>query len=145
MELFSSGFNNNSEKYCSLFPDIEYKLGSIGRFQDIEIYEGKYQINPPFQTTMIYEILRKIKSWIDNGNKNNKKLEFHLFIPDWLENSNNLKYSEYKIYELLDKIDCKKNIINKNNMELDYIDYWNNKIRNNTLPNTLYIIIKNFE
>ena len=143
IELFSSGFNNTCGNFCSIFPDLERELGSLGRFQDIELFEGKYQINPPFQTTMIYDILEKIKLWIENANKNNKKLEFHLFLPDWLKSSNNLEYSKYLVLDLANEIGGNVIVNNIKNTDFNYIDYWNNKIRNYTLPDTLYLIIKN--
>lgn len=142
IELFSSGFNNYSNKFCSIFPDLESELGSIGRFQDLEILEGVYQINPPFQTTMIYDILKKIKMWIKNANENKKSLEFHLFLPDWLKNNNNLEYSKYLVLDLANEIDGNVKVKNLKNSDFDYIDYWNAKKRNHTLPDTLYIIIK---
>lgn len=142
LELFSSGFNNYCDNFCSMFPDLEKDLGSVGRFQDIDILEGSYQINPPFQTTIIYDVLNKIKLWIDKANSNNKKLEFHLFLPNWLKN-NDLKYDNYLVLELCDKINGSVSINKINNNDFNYIDYWNNKIKNETLPDTLYLIIKN--
>ena len=141
IELFSSGFNFSASKFCSIFPDLESKLGSLGRFQDIDIFSGKYQINPPFQTTIIYDVLKKIKKWISNANKNSKELEFHLFFPDWLKNNNNLEYSKYLVIELAKEIDGYVNIHNLKNNDFNYIDYWNDKIRNYTLPDTLYLVI----
>ncbi|ADO67095.1 hypothetical protein crov062 [Cafeteria roenbergensis virus] len=145
IELFSSGFNNTCLKYCSLFPDIEHKLGSLGRFQDIEIYSGKYQINPPFQTCIIYDVLKKIKIWIDNANVLNNKLEFHLFLPNWLNDKKNLdlKYSKYLVLDLIKDIKGTVKIKNINNTNFNYIDYWSDKIKNHTLPDTLYITINN--
>lgn len=143
IELFSSGFNNNGKKFCSLFPDLEYELGSLGRFQDIKIQEGIYQINPPFQTAIIYDILKRIKVWMDDANKSEKKLEFHLFLPNWLENNNILKYSKYLVLDMLNDINCEKEINNYKNSDFDYIDYLNDKIRNYTLPDTLYLVLKN--
>lgn len=143
LELFASGFNNYCESFCSIFPDLECELGSIGRFQDMEILEGTYQINPPFQTTMIYDILKRIKKWISNANNNKLDLEFHLFLPDWLKNNNNLEYSKYLVLDLANEIEGEVKVINLKNTDFDYIDYWNNKTRNHTLPNTLYLIIKN--
>lgn len=144
LELFSSSFNNTCLKYCSIFPDLEGDLGSIGRFQDIELFEGKYQINPPFQTTIIYDILKKIKVWVKNANINKKHIEFHIFLPDWLKNNNNLEYSKYLVLDLANEI-TDGNVIVKNlkNNDFNYIDYWNDKIRNYTLPDTLYLIINN--
>ena len=143
IELFSSGFNNTCERFCSMFPDLERGLGSLGRFQDIELLEGVYEINPPFQTTMIYDILKRINVWIKNANESNKKLEFHLFLPNWLNNSNNLEYSEYEVINLVNKIDGTIIINNLKNTSFDYVDYLNDKIRNYTLPDTLYLVIKN--
>ena len=143
LELFSSGFNNTCNKFCSIFPDLEKDLGSIGRVQDINILEGIYQINPPFQTTIIYNIIKKIKNWIDIANKNDKYLEFHLFLPNWLKNNSDLEYSKYLVLDLINEINGNIKVINLKNNDFNYIDYWNNKIRNYTLPDTLNIIINN--
>jgi len=143
IELFSSGFNNTCKKFCSIFPDIESKLGSLGRFQDINIFKGKYHINPPFQTSIIYDVLKKIKTWIDNANKKNEELEFHLFLPDWLKNKGNLEYSKYLVLDLAKEIDGKVIVNNIKNSDFNYIDYWNDKIRNFTLPDTLYLVVNN--
>ena len=143
IELFASGFNNHCTNFCSIFPDLEKNLGSLGRFQDIELISGVYHINPPFQTTMIYDIFEKIKIWIDKANINKKKLEFHLFLPNWLKSTNELKYSKYKVIEMANDIKGKSVINNIKNIDFDYIDYWNNKVKNFTLPDTLYIKINN--
>lgn len=143
LELFSSGFNNTCNNFCSMFPDLERDLGSLGRFQDIELTEGVYEINPPFQTTMIYDILRKIKRWIKMANESDKNLEFHLFLPNWFSNNNKLEYSKYEVLSLAEEIDGKVTVNNLKNTSFDYIDYLNDKVRNYTLPDTLYLIIKN--
>ena len=143
IELFSSGFNFSCNKFCSLFPDIESKLGSLGRFQDVNILSGRYQINPPFQTTIIYDILGRIKGWIDKANIEGNYLEFHLFLPDWSKNKSNLEYSKYLVLDLANEIDGKVEVKNIKNNDFNYIDYWNDKIRNYTLPDTLYLVICN--
>jgi len=142
LELFASGFNNYCEKYCSVFPDIEYKLGSVGRFQDIDIFEGVYEINPPFQTTMIYDVIDKIKVWIERANKSNKDLKFVLFLPNWINNSNNLIYSKYLVIDMLEKIEGEIVINNIKKEKFSYLDYWRDKEKSVTLPDTLNIEIK---
>lgn len=141
VELFASGFNSYCKKYCSLFPDIEYKLGSIGRFQDINILEGIYQINPPFQTTMIYDIIKRVKIWIENANNNNRYLKFVLFLPNWVNNNNNLIYSKYLVIDMVEKINGTIIINNIKKDKFSYLDYWRDKERNVTLPDTLNIEI----
>jgi len=141
VELFASGFNNYFDKFGSLFPDLEQELGSIGRFQDLNIISGNYQINPPFQITIIYDMLKRIKIFMENAIKNNKKLSFEIFLPNWDDNGKD--YEEYQVKKLVSEIPCSVELINKNKEDFPYFDYWKETKRDVTLPNSYFIKISN--
>jgi hypothetical protein len=138
IELFASGFNHYFNKFGSVFPDLEKDLGSIGRFQDLTLISGNYQINPPFQVTIIYDILKKIKIWMEKANENNHDLSFEIFIPNWDKTDKN--YSQYQVKELLSLIPAKIEINDKNCEEFSYYDYWKETERK-ILPNSYVIKI----
>jgi len=140
-ELFASGFNNYFDKFGSLFPDLEKGLGSIGRFQDLTLISGSYQINPPFQLTIIYNMLSKIKSTMENALKNNKKLSFEIFLPNW--DNNGKDYEEYKVKKLIAEIPGTVELVTKNKENFPYYDYWKEIKRDITLPDSYFITIKN--
>lgn len=141
VELFASGFNNYFKKFCSIFPDLERELGSIGRFQDMDIISGTYQINPPFQTFIIYNIINKIKQWIDDANEKKNKLVFFLIVPNW-DKPSDREYEEYQVINLLKKINGKIAFCSRSNTEFPYYDYWKKTTRDTTLPDSYFIKIE---
>lgn len=139
VELFASGFNNYFGKFCSIFPDLEKDLGSIGRFQDMKIKSGRYEINPPFQTTIIYDILRRVRRFIEDREG---YISFDIILPNW--DRGDKRYDEYLVRRLLNEIDGVVLIENKSNIEFPYYDYWKEIKRDITLPDSYYIKVINY-
>jgi hypothetical protein len=112
-ELFGSGINVVSKYYCSLFYDIEKYFGSQGNFFDIELKEGIYWCNPPYDEIIMENAAKKIITTINN----NKNIAFLVTIPIWdnytkkqeitkimkniNKNTDNSKHTDYQIYYLL--------------------------------------------
>lgn len=68
-EAFSSAINAQllglpDTRFCSLFPDIESKFGSIGNFWDVDMlkYPGAWMINCPFISSLAIRAVQKVES-----------------------------------------------------------------------------------
>ncbi len=64
-EGFSSPFNSyflGKGRWCSLFPDIESKIGSLGNFFDVDFNKirGGWLVNPPFIEEIMEKVIDKI-------------------------------------------------------------------------------------
>jgi hypothetical protein len=62
LEVFASAINHNFPRYCSLFPDIEFMFGSIGRFpyclNDKLLSDNiLVESNPPFIEKIIQDLI----------------------------------------------------------------------------------------
>jgi LytS/YehU family sensor histidine kinase len=79
---------------------------SLGNYFNTDIYEGSYEINPPFDFCLIKNILIKSKSELDRAENNKKKLLFiYIISEDYYYKNKNLllnklqKYIKYtKVY-----------------------------------------------
>ena len=80
-ELFGSGINTICDNYCSLFYDIESNFGSNGSFFDIQIDEGIYWCNPPYDETIMTNVGIKLTSILQKKTVN--KVAFLVTIPVW--------------------------------------------------------------
>ena len=112
-ELFGSAINVLSNHYCSLFYDIEKYFGSKGNFFDLDIYQGIYWCNPPYDDTIMTNTAKKLISILNN----NQDVAFIITIPIWDKhtqinnlvnvtkdyniNTNSSDHSDYQIYSLL--------------------------------------------
>ena len=124
-ELFASPFNYYYPNYYSMFPQLECKFGSNGKFNDITKLKSQwYFSNPPFEEEILRHASKRYISWI---NKYNSK--FITSIPIWNKEPYNLstvksnpkKYKDYMaLYVILNYINEIK-IFNKD--ELSYTNY----------------------
>ena len=137
-ELFGSSINTYSRYYCSLFPEIEGYFGSYGNFFDIDLKQGLYWCNPPYDDTIMTETGKKINKWLSTNNN----LIFLITIPIWdketqinLENyqtsiinddvyKNDKKYDDFEIYKNIKFFVKKELIIPKN--RIPYFNYKRN-------------------
>jgi hypothetical protein len=147
-ELFGSGINRYYDNYCSLFYDLEKYFGSMGNFFNIELIEGLYFANPPFDEDIMANMAIKL---LDSLKKTNKPLGFIINIPMWdykisieIKNKCNTPVAfnkPYLCYDLLrkSKFFYKEYIYCKNEFK-----YYNIK-KDKYVPavNTFIIIIKN--
>jgi len=79
IECFSTPFNRHHTLYCSAFPDIEQKLGSLGNFFSIKKFPIKnLLINPPYDNTIMYYAIKHTLQIMQNA-----KYNVILTLPDW--------------------------------------------------------------
>lgn len=84
IECFASPLNCRYRSYCSAFPDIESKFGSLGSFFDDESFfplQGSFEANPPFVPEVMVAMGRKIQQLLDNQAA--KALSFLIVVPAW--------------------------------------------------------------
>jgi hypothetical protein len=136
-ELFGSAINVVNNHYCSLNYDIEKYFGSKGDFFDIEIYQGIYWCNPPYDETIMAEAAKKlIKIMQDNKNvaflvtipiwdKYTQKQNFTKIIKNHNSNTKVSDHSDYEAYALLKPfIKCELIIPKKS---IGYFNHFENK------------------
>ena len=87
-ELFGSAINAWSNHYCSLFYDIEKYFGSKGNFFEIDISQGIYWCNPPYDNTIMENAALKL----NNALRKNKNICFIVTIPVWDDNTSNKEF-----------------------------------------------------
>jgi hypothetical protein len=153
-ECFASSINFTCNNYCSIYYDIEKYFGSQGNFFNMELNEGVYLCNPPFQKDVITLAISKILLSLEN---NNKKLTFIITIPIWDINgkifmknkyNNLLSYQniDYGEFDIINKIKQSKylkylSMIPKENFT--YIDHNFELYKNKTIQNTYLIVLSN--
>jgi hypothetical protein len=61
-ELFASGLNVFYDNFCSLYPDLEEKLGSCGTFDqyDFSRPDTFYVANPPFDEVVVHKMAKRL-------------------------------------------------------------------------------------
>lgn len=154
LECFASAINAESNIFCSIYYDIEKYFGSVGNFFNIEIKEGIYTFNPPYQKDIITKGINKIFSFLHN----NSNIGFIITIPIWdnegkkimeetstKNNNDNIQYEDFNIMN-----DIKKSkyfyglrMISKN--DFTYLDHNFYLFKNTTIQNTYIIVLANFD
>mmetsp|Transcript_12440 Transcript_12440/g.14231 ORF Transcript_12440/g.14231 Transcript_12440/m.14231 type:complete len:575 (+) Transcript_12440:40-1764(+) len=84
IECFASPLNCRYERFCSAFPDIEQRFGSLGSFFDDTAFnpcEGSFEANPPFVPEVMIAMGEKIQRLLDDGERG--PLSFLVVIPAW--------------------------------------------------------------
>ena len=84
IECFASPLNCRYNKFCSAFPDIESRFGSIGSFFDDEAFdpqEGSFEANPPFVPETMYAMGGKIQRLLNDRDRG--PLSFLVVVPAW--------------------------------------------------------------
>ncbi|KAI4840010.1 phosphorylated CTD interacting factor 1 WW domain-containing protein [Plasmodium brasilianum] len=66
------------QKYCSFFSDIDIFFGSSGDFFKLHLRSGAYEVNPPFDISLINKLIIYI---LCNLKKEEQELTFFLIIP----------------------------------------------------------------
>jgi len=67
VELFGSAINTSSFRYGSIFTDVERYFGSLGSFFDMDIRRGFFELNPPFDPSIINRVYERLSSWLSKG------------------------------------------------------------------------------
>jgi len=79
LEAFASSFNHYFDKYHSAFPDLERCMGSLGSFwARNRIEEPIVMVNPPFDVTIIEEVIKKAIKCLEEAKRENRKQTWHL-------------------------------------------------------------------
>lgn len=84
IECFASPLNCRYNKFCSAFPDIESRFGSIGSFFDDEAFnpqQGSFEANPPFVPETMYAMGGKIQRLLNDQARG--PLSFLVVVPAW--------------------------------------------------------------
>jgi len=84
IECFASPLNCRYERFCSAFPDIEMRFGSLGSFFDDTAFdplEGSFEANPPFVPETMIAMGEKLERLL--GDTNRGPLSFLVVIPSW--------------------------------------------------------------
>lgn len=154
-ECFASAINSSTINFCSLYYDVEKYFGSIGSFFNIDINEGVFSFNPPYQTDIIERGIEKILSFLE---KSKKQLEFVITIPIWdndgkkimennnsENNNNNIDYGDFEIINKMftSKYFKGKLMISKN--DFTYVDHNFCLYKNTTIQNTYVIVLATYE
>lgn len=130
-ELFGSVINTVLPNYCSLFYDIEKYFGSIGSAFDTKILKGNFTINPPFDETIMENIMSK---FIKEMKISKEKIYAYVWIPVWdkegqyqLAKQCNMKFrnKDYGIYKPIEIINKSGLVKSKNILCLKDIRFFN--------------------
>lgn len=147
-ELFGSCINRSSKYYCSLYYDLEKHFGSQGNFFDIELSQGNYLVNPPFDEDLMEQTMVKIIESLESE----MPLSFIITIPVWDPKTSkelSIKYKTpffdmgpYKAIEIIDnhpQFIMAKHVLPKSNFP--YYNMYTGK----AVPaaNTYVILLKN--
>jgi phosphorylated CTD-interacting factor 1 len=147
-ECFASSINSTLENYCSIYYDLERFFGSKGNFFKIELTEGTYSFNPPYQKDIMDKGIKRLLAFLENSKNNNKNLTFIMTIPIWdkegqqiLNQQNKIDYGDFEIIK-----DVKDSpyfiglrLISKD--EFTYLDHNFKLYKNKTIQNTYIIML----
>ncbi|VEU40709.1 unnamed protein product [Pseudo-nitzschia multistriata] len=84
IECFASPLNCRYERFCSAFPDIETRFGSLGSFFDddaFDPFEGSFEANPPFVPETMIAMGTKLERLLSDQNRG--PLSFLVIVPNW--------------------------------------------------------------
>jgi len=147
-ECFASSINSTLPNYCSIYYDIENYFGSKGNFFNIELIEGTYSFNPPYQNDIITLGIKRLFYLLDNAFKNDKILTFIITIPIWdKEGQESINYQnkiDYGDFEIIKEIKESLyfigiRLILKDNFT--YLDHNFKLYKNKTIQNTYIIML----
>jgi len=84
IECFASPLNCRYQKFCSAFPDIESRFGSMGSFFDdkaFDPFEGSFEANPPFVPETMIAMGKKLERLLNDDGRG--ALSFLVVVPAW--------------------------------------------------------------
>lgn len=87
-ECFASALNHYYKYYCSMFYDIEKYFMSVGPFQNISYISGNYMANPPYEVSLLDNIVATFTKALKKSNN----LAFMYGLPDWSNYDETLKF-----------------------------------------------------
>lgn len=82
VECFSSPLNSNFSTFCSLFPDVDSKFGSIGNFFEAVQHfgSGNYMANPPFIEEIMNQAVIAVLELLDRTQST-----VFMYLPHWTD------------------------------------------------------------
>lgn len=100
IDIYASIYNNQSKKYCSIYPDVEEN--SIGSAFSLRMIEGAYLANPVDVPVFLEKALSIIIEDLHRAKQNNKVLLVSMGFTVWTDTEsyfikdfgNNVSYSE---------------------------------------------------
>jgi hypothetical protein len=84
IECFASPFNCRYHNYCSAFPDLEGRFGSLGSFFDDQAFfpiAGSFEANPPFVPEIMWAMNDKLERILSDPKA--QALSFLVVVPVW--------------------------------------------------------------
>jgi len=147
-ECFASSINSTLINYCSIYYDLEKYFGSQGNFFKIELTEGTYSFNPPYQKDIMDNGIRRLLGFLENAKNNYKKLTFIMTIPIWdkegqeiLNQQNKIDYGDFEIIKEVKESAyfIGLRLILKD--EFTYLDHNFKLYKNKTIQNTYIIML----
>merc|ERR1712226_1752504 len=81
MECFASPFNCYWSRFGSAFPDTDAPFGSVGRFEKQNLMQGSYEVNPPFEETVIKAMATQCIKYVEAAERARNSLSFVIIIP----------------------------------------------------------------
>ena len=85
IECFASPLNCRYERFCSAFPDVEHRFGSLGSFFDDTAFdpvEGSFEANPPFVPEIMVAMGEKLERLLSDTHHRGP-LSFLVVVPAW--------------------------------------------------------------
>jgi len=147
-ECFASSINSTLNNYCSIYYDLEKFFGSQGNFFNIDLVEGTYSFNPPYQKDIMTNGIKRVFKLLNNSKNNNKILTFIMTIPIWdkegqeiINQQNKIDYGEFEIIKEVKESEffiCLR-IVSKDNFT--YLDHNFKLYKNKTIQNTYVIML----
>jgi hypothetical protein len=147
-ECFASAINSTLNNYCSIYYDLEKFFGSRGNFFNLDIIEGTYSFNPPYQKNIMDDGIKKLFNFLETAENNNKILTFIMTIPIWdkegqeiLNQQNKIDYGDFQIMKDVkeSKYFINLRIITKD--DFTYLDHNFKLYKNKTIQNTYIILL----
>ena len=147
-ECFASSINSTLKNYCSIYFDMEQYFGSHGNFFNINIVEGTYSFNPPYQKDIMNIGIKKIFDFLNKAKELNNNLTFIMTIPIWDKEGQKLLHQNNKIdygdFEIIKEIKNSEHLIGLKLILKDdftYLDHNFKLYKNKTIQNTYIIIL----
>ncbi len=71
--------------YGSAYPDVDAVFGSQGRFFEWELWEGAFEVHPPFQEEVLAATALRIDYLLTRAEQVDKSLCFLVIMPYWVD------------------------------------------------------------
>lgn len=136
IELFGSAINT-SNKFGSLFYDVERAFGSMGDVFNLDVRRGFYELNPPYENGIIDELFAKLALWLKRSSLSTDlllphPLLFYLVLPG-------RDYAKFSKYEMLEPFVYRTEFIKKE--DFPFLRYDRNMLNSKVSPIVDVVVI----